>query len=113
MFLYNSSSITHDGIKCPGLKCDGFLTLDDIKTLTVVSIAPHKLSKAEYSRIKVFMQDATVLHAVPTDSIVYCSVSHKHYSSNGYTNFASNALSLFIRYVYACERLYASTAYSC
>eukprot|EP00953_Heterococcus_sp_UTEX-ZZ885_P033599 17459-Heterococcus_DN1.PRE.7 len=74
--MHNSASITHDGIKCPSLKCNGFLTLDDIKALTVVSIALHKLTMTEYSRIEVFIQDAQVLHSAPADAIVYCSAKH-------------------------------------
>jgi hypothetical protein len=75
--MHNSVSITHDGIKCPSLKCDQFITLEDIKKLTKVSIEPQKLTTAEYNRIEVFIQDAQVLHSAPTDAIVYCSVSCK------------------------------------
>jgi hypothetical protein len=75
--MHNSASITHDGIKCPSLKCTGFLTLDDIKALIKASIAPQNLTETDYSRIEVFIQDAQVLHSAPADAIVYCSVRHE------------------------------------
>jgi hypothetical protein len=75
--MHNSASIIHEGIKCPSLKCTGFLTLDDIKALTVFSIAPHKFTTTEYRRIEVFIHDAQVLHSAPADAIVYCSVRHE------------------------------------
>jgi hypothetical protein len=80
LFLYahNSSSITHEGIKCPSLKCDRFLTLEDVRTLSKASIAPQKLTATEYRRIEVFIQDAQVLYSAPTDAIVYCSVGHQY-----------------------------------
>eukprot|EP00953_Heterococcus_sp_UTEX-ZZ885_P033596 17459-Heterococcus_DN1.PRE.4 len=69
-----SSSITHEGIKCPSLECDRLLTLEDVRTLSKASIAPQKLTETDYSRIEVFIQDAQVLHSAPADAIVYCSL---------------------------------------
>jgi hypothetical protein len=75
MLVCHSASITHNGIKCPSHGCDRFITMHDIKRLTANSYGPNKLTIAECNKIDIFIQDAQLIHGIPVDKIVFCSVS--------------------------------------
>jgi hypothetical protein len=78
LYVYNSASITHQGIKCPSYGCDRYLTMHDITGLTAYSYGPHKLTIADFKKIHMCVQDAELIHGIPIDEIVYCSVSYSY-----------------------------------